>query len=718
MNHLETIDIKLRANACRKILDGFKQKHLRKLAKESNKRLENCNNSSKRWFDIIIDVYFTKVYKDDKQKKTKKSPKYILPIYFHNKGLEFIRLNKILRNDDVKATLPVQFQNDESPSIVYSLGNTIRNKILNYKDTVQNIDTNDVETFGTGLQTCNCSSSEFVDHNHGHVVTGDLRIIQNKHLRELIQKGPNFREPKTINWRHSREKIEEGLDICSSRYRTVSIDLTEEDMIPWKTEVLRKVDDKIRSLRRKMKFQKSNPVLRRPEVVEYLKQLHENFVLLSIDKAGNNIAIVCKKYYVEMILKEIGHIGPDNSTYEKIDKSKEEIVDENVMYSKRSGFKVDEREKDLPIMYWIPKMHKNPSGARFIIASKQCSTKQISKAVSNAFKLIFHQIENFHKKAKFLKNYNKFWVLQNIEPVLDIIKNINRKKGAKSIATYDFSTLYTKLPHDKLIKELHKLIDFVFEGGDRKYIKINKWGKASWGKKFKDSTGYTRHSLKVAVKHLIQNCFFSVGNTVLRQAIGIPMGIDPAPFWANLFLYAYESNFISNLITADKVKARHFHSTKRFIDDLCALNDGGEFGRVYKDIYPNELELKIEHSGVHASFLNLDITIKDGIFVYKLYDKRDAFPFSIIRMPYTSSNIPESIFYSAMVGEFLRIARSTLLYEDFLPKACELIRRLNNQGAKRYISSRNLRKVIHRHQEEFSRFNVNPEQIINDIINQ
>ena len=174
----------------------------------------------------------------------------------------------------------------------------------------------------------------------------------------------------------------------------------------------------------------------------------------------------------------------------------------------------------------------------------------------------------------------------------------------------------------------------------------------------------------------------------------------------------------SYLITADKVKARHFHSTKRFIDDLCALNDGGEFGRVYKDIYPNELELKIEHSGVHASFLNLDITIKDGIFVYKLYDKRDAFPFSIIRMPYTSSNIPESIFYSAMVGEFLRIARSTLLYEDFLPKACELIRRLNNQGAKRYISSHNLRKVIHRHQEEFSRFNVNPEQIINDIINQ
>ena len=490
-----------------------------------------------------------------------------------------------------------------------------------------------------------------------------------------------------------------------------------EDMIPWKSEVLKKVDDKIRALRRRIKFQKSNPVLKRPEVADYLKQLHEKFVLVPIDKAGNNIAIICKLYYVEVILKEIGHLGAGNDTYEKVEKSKENIVDENVMYAKRSGFTVAEREKDLPIMYWIPKMHKISSAARFIIASKHCSTKQVSKAVSNAFKLIFNQIENFHKKAKFLRNYNKFWVLQNIEPILDIIKKINRKKSAKSISTYDFSTLYTKLPHAKLIKELEKLIEFTFEGGDRNYIKINKWGKASWGKKSKNSTGYTRHSLKVAIKHLIQNCFFIVGNVVLRQAIGIPMGIDPAPFWANLFLYAYENNFMTDLISTDKVKARRFHSTKRFIDDLCALNDGGEFGRVHKHIYPDELILKVEHSGVHASFLNLDITIKDVIFVYKLYDKRDTFPFSIVRMPYTSSNIPENTFYSAMVGEFLRIARSTLLYEDFLPKAIELIHRLNNQGAKGKLATRNIQKVMHRHQDDFSRFGVDFQQIINDVIN-
>lgn len=387
-----------------------------------------------------------------------------------------------------------------------------------------------------------------------------------------------------------------------------------------------------------------------------------------------------------------------------------------ITYAKHLKMTVGDKEMDLPTMYWIPKKHKTPSGKRFIIASKQCSTKPISKAVSNAFKLIYTQVENFHKKAKFLSNYNKFWVLQNSNPVIDILNRINKRQGAKSISTYDFSTLYTKLPHNKLIKELSEVIDFVFDGGKSKYINISNYGKATWGNKTNKSISFSKHSLKAAVKHLILNCYFTVGNIVLRQAIGIPMGIDPAPFWANLFLYRYEEKYMSELILLDKRKARHFHSTKRFIDDLCAVNDGHLFGEIYKEIYPEELELKLEHSGSHASFLNLDITIREGKFVYKLFDKRDAFPFSIVRMPHIESNIPKCIFYSALIGEFLRIARSTLMLEDFLEKAKQLIERMKTQGAKRNMTYRNLQKIISSHEEDFSRFQISTEDLIQQLL--
>ena len=40
----------------------------------------------------------------------------------------------------------------------------------------------------------------------------------------------------------------------------------------------------------------------------------------------------------------------------------------------------------------------------------------------------------------------------------------------------------------------------------------------------------------------------------------------------------------------------------RFIDDLLGLNHGGEFTRFSGEIYPSDLELKEEHSVLHATF--------------------------------------------------------------------------------------------------------------------
>ena len=689
--------------------------NLKRLTQEANPLFDSCEDNVRRWYELLIDTFYTKVYKE-KKLIPKKSPREIFPIYFHNKGLERIKLNKILRDKEVISKLPLQLQKLEPPAIVYKLSPTIRNKIFNYKKTVESIDINDKITYGTNIPYCDCADSPFVDSDHGHIITGDLRLIENNHLRKLLSKGPNYREPKRINFRKCRDVIEQGLQTYSDTLLS-KFDLQENDILAWKNEVLQKVERKTASLKHKVKYHEVKPVLENAEVLEYLQVLQSRFVIVPIDKAANNVSFVCKRYYVEVILGEIGIIGEGNQTYVNSKFSKEEIVDINVDYSKILNVDVCDREKDLPIMYWTPKKHKKPTGKRFIIASKQCSTKKISKAVSHVFKLIYNQVENFHLKAKFLSNYNKFWIIQNSDPVLESITRINKKNNAKSISTFDFSTLYTKLPHDKLVNELSKIIDFVFDAGSSKYIIVSPHGKVYWSKhRHKSSICFSRSSLKKTLRHLIENCYFCVGITIMRQAIGIPMGIDPAPFWANLFLYQYEHRYMDILIAQDRVAARHFHSTKRFIDDLCALNDGNLFERVYKEIYPEELELKLEHSGNHGTFLNLDITIKNGKFIYKLFDKRDAFPFSIVRMPYLDSNIPESIFYSSLVGEFLRIARSTLLKLDFTNDARKLVQRMQKQGADKIKIRQNLYKIISRHLSDFTRFGTPSKELIEELL--
>ena len=62
---------------------------------------------------------------------------------------------------------------------------------------------------------------------------------------------------------------------------------------------------------------------------------------------------------------------------------------------------------------------------------------------------------------------------------------------------------------------------------------------------------------------------------------------------------------------------------------LCAMNDDGTFSKSFNCIYPGELETKLEQSGGHACFLDLVIKIEDGVFAYKLFDKRDKFPSTI-----------------------------------------------------------------------------------------
>ena len=181
------------------------------------------------------------------------------------------------------------------------------------------------------------------------------------------------------------------------------------------------------------------------------------------------------------------------------------------------------------------------------------------------------------------------------------------------------------------------------------------------------------------------------------------MGSDPAPFFANLFLYYYESRFIKNLKKTNLPLARKFGNVWRYIDDLGALNDNGEFEKFAPEIYPPELELKKENDGSkNASFLDLDITIEDDkTFSLKLYDKRDAFPFDIVRLPYISNNMPSRIFYATFGGELLRIARCTTGCENFIESSKSLIQRMRKQGAEIPNLKRTINKTFLKNPNDF-----------------
>ena len=131
--------------------------------------------------------------------------KYIIPIHFDDTGLEFIHLSSILHENDIIIYLPESLREDKILSIVYSLSNITRNKIFNYKNTVNNISNNDTRTYGTAIIWCSYINLKYLDHHHGHIINWDLQILENEKLYKIISKGSNYREPKTINWKKAEK---------------------------------------------------------------------------------------------------------------------------------------------------------------------------------------------------------------------------------------------------------------------------------------------------------------------------------------------------------------------------------------------------------------------------------------------------------------------------------------------------------------------------------
>ena len=87
---------------------------------------------------------------------------------------------------------------------------TVASKLLNFAPTLSNLN---VSEYLSNSQTCQCKKSKFCYEPHGHVITGDLRVIENAKLRELVAKGPKYREPNRVNWKATETMFLESIDL-------------------------------------------------------------------------------------------------------------------------------------------------------------------------------------------------------------------------------------------------------------------------------------------------------------------------------------------------------------------------------------------------------------------------------------------------------------------------------------------------------------------------
>ena len=257
--------------------------------------------------------------------------------------------------------------------------------------------------------------------------------------------------------------------------------------------------------------------------------------------------------------------------------------------SKKLNDNISEVNMKIPTLHWITKLHKTPYKSRFIANSVSCTTKPISVYLTSALSAIRNHIINYSKKVQENNNVNIFWSIKNSSEVVNKIKSFNY--NSSHLSTYDFSTLYTTLPH-KLIKDkLTSLIEITFAREKCTYIALNAKTAFFTNQILDNYTTWTCSDFCSALNFLLDNLFIKFNGKLFKQMVGIPMGTNCAPLIADIFLFCYERDFMLNLSKSNQIDLiQKFNRTSRYIDDILNM-DNPYFEQYIHTIYPKVLIL-------------------------------------------------------------------------------------------------------------------------------
>ena len=620
-------------------------------------------------------------------------------IQFRDKGLDHINISQILRNNSVTDKIPIYFIDKEPPIIGYKFNRSIAGNIFNYKESLSE---ESIGNFENGDIQCSCQNSIYRNDHHGHIITGNLEIIQNSSLKKIFKKGPKYRLPQKIDWTEDKNLIinflNSYIDNWTAKEKKQGNTLVKKEVLgPWKKEILRIVDNKI--TRGKILFKRTWSQKLDGDLATELEKLKKDFVITVADKAQNNILFTCKYFYIKSLKEELTR--PGQLTYQLTDKGQNDINRDIINFSKNKGIKVPEEMGDLPLIYWIPKMHKNPIGSRFIAGSKFCSIKMLSKHFSKALKLILNHMKLYNRTVFERTGLNCFWILDNSLEFLEKMKS----ERIDHMETYDFSTLYTALPHGEIKRKFSTIFQKVFNREARPYISFNLHG-AYFSITKVNRYSFRSEDMQEILEFILDNIYVRYGKDVYKQVIGIPIGLDSGQDIANLLLYSYESDYVGEISKIDLSLARKFRLNGRYIDDLFVANFPTFRDHIYR-IYPRDLEIKLESNNtLELTYLDLKIKSENSLLNFSVYDKRDDFSFDIVNFPFIDSCIPKKSALGVFYSQLIRYARLSSKYADFLIRSNSLVIKLMTQGYRKNELKRLTSRFFRNKQDILTKYNI------------
>ena len=88
-----------------------------------------------------------------------------------------------------------------------------------------------------------------------------------------------------------------------------------------------------------------------------IQEFHRKYVLVPADKAANNVVVVCRLHYINTLKQELD----GTRAYQETDTDEMSVVNAHLNeLPVKFSVSFNEGQDKLPMMYWLPKLHKRP----------------------------------------------------------------------------------------------------------------------------------------------------------------------------------------------------------------------------------------------------------------------------------------------------------------------------------------------------------------------
>ena len=156
--------------------------------------------------------------------------------------------------------------------IFYKYNDPISLPICNYASFLKNLSLSDIKSILGN--PCDCSTSPFIYSPHGHVVTGNLDIVDNIELKQVLSYGCKYRIPTSKSPEEIYESIAEAVNnfICTKSKKYCQKEIAFDN---WKKKVLSILSNRIDFYREKCPdmFNTKENILEKDNVKRSLKIL-------------------------------------------------------------------------------------------------------------------------------------------------------------------------------------------------------------------------------------------------------------------------------------------------------------------------------------------------------------------------------------------------------------------------------------------------------------